>query len=423
MNTVYWILIAAAIIAIVVIIIILARRNNSHKAPSKQGECKDCAEGRSSGFFDFLCPDKSCPTCPTCPSDKTCPVCPPKEICRICPPEKVCPQCPVTPPDQVLNYTNSIIYLAGFQYDYPKGIYESRQDALQRIFGYTSMYDDLSTHVYMVIDIEPIYFTYGNQKYMIELWKGQYGVASGCEIGIYLASDRHEGKYYSATDSDMLPMSYSLYNNKMNQTLFTREGTHWWLTGFKPGVFSNPEDLSLENINIQFKNSDMARAFYNAMVAHFQNRQSEYQYRINNSTVSFRWHNTVAEQPNLDLRAKQQEYNRGLVTDVNRITGGNYTPENINVKVVEFLKFLNIDDNSDLFLDWALGSKNEDLLRSRIMAYDRANGNQDVMNIFLLLKFVFVTYKAQKDTITKGLRLYCDTPFIFSDKPWWCKYF
>ena len=39
----------------------------------------------------------------------------------------------------------------------------------------------------MIIDCEPVRFYYGGKKWLIELWKGQYGMTTGCEIGVYTA--------------------------------------------------------------------------------------------------------------------------------------------------------------------------------------------------------------------------------------------
>ena len=41
----------------------------------------------------------------------------------------------------------------------------------------------------MIIDCEPICFMYGGKNWMIELWKGQYGLETGGEIGVYNAAE------------------------------------------------------------------------------------------------------------------------------------------------------------------------------------------------------------------------------------------
>jgi hypothetical protein len=58
-------------------------------------------------------------------------------------------------------------------------------DALQRNFGYAYGYDFAALGMSFILDCEPIFFDYDGKHWMIELWKGQYGLESGCEIGVY----------------------------------------------------------------------------------------------------------------------------------------------------------------------------------------------------------------------------------------------
>ncbi|MEI3236147.1 MAG: DUF4474 domain-containing protein [Lachnospira sp.] len=60
-------------------------------------------------------------------------------------------------------------------------------DSWQRTFGYTRLFDYSAPHFKMVFDCEPVYFDYDNRTWLIEFWKGQYGISCGAEIGIYRA--------------------------------------------------------------------------------------------------------------------------------------------------------------------------------------------------------------------------------------------
>jgi hypothetical protein len=73
------------------------------------------------------------------------------------------------------------VEVAGFDYDPEQDIIFSRMDAVQRRFGY----DASALLMSAVIDCEPIFFDFGGKTWMIELWKGQYGLETGCEIGVY----------------------------------------------------------------------------------------------------------------------------------------------------------------------------------------------------------------------------------------------
>ncbi len=195
------------------------------------------------------------------------------------------------------------VYAAGFVYDPSQGIIYSRMDALQRHFGYAYGYDVAALGMSAVLDCEPIFFDYGGKHWMIELWKGQYGLESGCEVGVYtrpigstgpgyLLLDATVGQrpgdnvashnlfYDCAADADMLKLSATL--RREGQALFTRgPETHWWLTGFKWGVLSSPSQLSVD-VAITLKDSEMCKAFMAAIAGRpYPNL------KVNGTTVSF----------------------------------------------------------------------------------------------------------------------------------------
>ena len=81
-----------------------------------------------------------------------------------------------------------IVVEAGFKYDPEQDILYSRRDALQRKAGYTYLYDVVAPETTSAnIHCEPIRFVFDARKWMIELWKGQYGIETGAEIGVYVA--------------------------------------------------------------------------------------------------------------------------------------------------------------------------------------------------------------------------------------------
>ena len=77
------------------------------------------------------------------------------------------------------------VYAAGFVYDPNQDIILSRMDPLQRNFGYAFGYDAAALGMSANLDCEPIFFDYDGKHWMIELWKGQYGLETGCEVGVY----------------------------------------------------------------------------------------------------------------------------------------------------------------------------------------------------------------------------------------------
>jgi len=160
---------------------------------------------------------------------------------------------------------DNAVEIAGYSYDPNQDIFYSNLDPWQRSVGYCRLYDEASAPLGMILDCEPIYFEYNEKKWMIGLWKGQYDLVTGAEIGVYKEAldldifGFFKGTFYSAvSNSELLQMSYTL--NKNGKPLFTREGEHWWLTGFKLGEFSQPSELTLD-INITFPDVIMRDAF------------------------------------------------------------------------------------------------------------------------------------------------------------------
>jgi len=165
------------------------------------------------------------------------------------------------------NTLNKDLEPLGFAYNEEQDIFFSIMYAWQRKYGYCKAYDEAAPLLSMIIDCEPIYFKYNNKEWLIEFWKGQYGMTTGGEIGIYVANDaninRSEIIYESIDDDDCIPLSYELIKN--GQTIITRNNKHWWLTGFKLGEFSKPSQLVM-NIEITFMDKQMKNAFIKGLL-------------------------------------------------------------------------------------------------------------------------------------------------------------
>lgn len=168
--------------------------------------------------------------------------------------------------EQKINDINEALNLYGFLFDIRQDIVYSSMYAQQRKFGYCKLYDELAPSLNMIIDCEPIYFQYDDRRWLIEFWKGQYGMTTGGEVGVYVTDKKDvdipgvfSGTFYeSISDNELLQMKYTL--NKEEKAIIKREERHWWLTGFDVGTFSQAEQLSLE-VQITFPNWKMQKAF------------------------------------------------------------------------------------------------------------------------------------------------------------------
>lgn len=177
---------------------------------------------------------------------------------------------------------NAALEPFGFTFDLEQDIVVSRNDAWQREFGYMDLYDSKAPFFAMVMDSQPIYFDYNNKHYRIEFWKGQYGLTTGAEVGIYIRKEDSISKaiYRCCTDEERLDISYIL---SKKCRLFSRCGKSWWLTGFDVGLFSKPKNLKL-CVCIKFPDCEMMTAFVNSMINAGYSRGN---LEICNNTVCF----------------------------------------------------------------------------------------------------------------------------------------
>lgn len=170
--------------------------------------------------------------------------------------------------EEKLSTLDGLIKPFGYCYVPSQDVFSTVVDAPQRAFGYTALYDRYAPYFGMVIDCLPVYFDYGERTWMVELWKGQYGINLGCEVGIYKADslvasiNRKKTLFKSVDDSEMLPMSVRLYQGETECAHLHRK--QWWLTAFRMGCYSTPGALSVRAC-ITFPNRDMMSAFVNAL--------------------------------------------------------------------------------------------------------------------------------------------------------------
>ena len=161
---------------------------------------------------------------------------------------------------------------AGFSWDQEQGIWYSNMYPIQRQLGYCDLYDTLAPLAGIFIQRKKMPFNYDGKSWMIWIWKGTYGITTGAEIGLYIYSKTISatafGKKYTqrwyrcAKDSERIKMAFVFYKN--GKKLFAREyQTHWWLTGFKPGISRRRDNLSMY-ITLGFHDLEMARSFCSA---------------------------------------------------------------------------------------------------------------------------------------------------------------
>jgi hypothetical protein len=280
-------------------------------------------------------------------------------------------------PQTVFVSFDDLIKETGFAYDKERDFFYSSLYPWQRRFGYTRLYDVVAPTLSMIIDSEPIRFEYQGHKWMIELWKGQYGMTTGCEIGIYstkkpiiflstlsqeerdqelddeerinrllematpdIKEDEVEkGKrrkisdfidldelldynttfYYSADNDELLNMSFVARKN--GEIILAHRDRHWWLTGFKLGEFSDPSDITM-SISITLKDNEMLDAFLEGM---YKLGYKPGDVNVHNTTVQFLFDKPRSKQPATRTRITDkiaQSRNKGFCDLYQELTRG-----------------------------------------------------------------------------------------------------
>ncbi len=192
-----------------------------------------------------------------------------------------------------------VLASVGYAYDPRQDIFYSTLNAWQRNFGYFRLYDEAAALFSMIMDCEPIYFTYAGKRWLIQFWKGQYGITTGCEVGVYTTTRPDlnipgvfEGPFFDcAEDDDLLHINCNLYKN--GECLFIREDIHWWVTGFILGEFSEPYDLTMD-IKITLKEEIMLNLFIMGLIEAGYNRD---ELLVEGNTVSLTFAKPRTPQP------------------------------------------------------------------------------------------------------------------------------
>ncbi len=170
-----------------------------------------------------------------------------------------------TPDQEKLERLNSLLFPFGFQYDSAADCFYSLLHCWQREYGYHRLYDSSAAALGMIFHCEPIYFDYNGRHWLIEFWKGQYGMSAGAEVGIYSSDysdtpleapqNRH---YESVDDSELFPIKINLFHEE--ELMVTREKKHWWLTAFFLGRYCPPYTLTAD-VSIGFPDYEMCNAY------------------------------------------------------------------------------------------------------------------------------------------------------------------
>ena len=183
---------------------------------------------------------------------------------------------------------SKILETAGFAYDEEQGIFYTPLYPWQRYFGYNVGFDMAAPMAGMVFDTLRIEFPYEGKEWMVQIWKGQYGITAGAEIGLYNRDPEKVMQYDCADDEDLIEMQFDFYNQ--GKYVFSRgPEKHWWLTGFKVFHMGIPLTITMD-MTLKFTDNAMATAFLQSLKKQQMNSVlNPIKYKRAGSTIRILW--------------------------------------------------------------------------------------------------------------------------------------
>lgn len=151
----------------------------------------------------------------------------------------------------------------GFNFNLSEMLVYATINCWMRDFGFCYLYDVIANSMpaFFKYDTRRFKFEYNDMEYMIQIWKGNYTISNGGEVGVYCRDKSKSGTYYDcANDEQMLPMSMQiLYGDKVLVSKPLQ--LHWWVNGFNLGkTLYKPESLTMK-FSIVMTDEEMLEAF------------------------------------------------------------------------------------------------------------------------------------------------------------------
>ena len=188
----------------------------------------------------------------------------------------------------ISNDDNSGIVGVGFNFDLSEMLVYATLNCWMRDFGFCVPYDIIASSmpVFFNYRTRRFMFDYNGMEYMIQIWKGNYLITNGGEVGIYCRDASKSGTYYDcANDEQLLNMSMQILHG---DEVLVDEGPmmHWWVNGFNMGDrMYLPESLTMK-FSIEMTDEEMLNAFCESIDNHYMN---DVTYTVDRLTVNVVW--------------------------------------------------------------------------------------------------------------------------------------
>lgn len=180
------------------------------------------------------------------------------------------------------------VFGIGHNFNYYEMTMYSTVDCWMRNYGFCLLYDVAANILPMNFNYitRRFKFSYDGLDWMVQMWKGNYFISNGGEVGLYWREPGQIGTYYNCATEEMeIPMS--LMVSVGDKVLVNRKlQNHWWICGFNIGEsLYLPSALTLKSTLIM-PDSGMLEAFTEAID---NNVMGDVTYTVDGLSVNVQW--------------------------------------------------------------------------------------------------------------------------------------
>lgn len=186
------------------------------------------------------------------------------------------------------NSNDSGLVGTGFNFSLSEMMVYATINCWMREFGFSLFYDVAAGSMPLLWNYitRRFKFDYNGLEWMIQIWKGNYLITNGGEVGVYNRTSDKFGTFYEcATDEQLMEMTLQIYHGE--ELLVNQEPQmHWWINGFNMGdTMYLPASLTMK-FSIVMPDEEMLNAFCESIDNHYRH---DVTYTVEGLKVSVVW--------------------------------------------------------------------------------------------------------------------------------------
>lgn len=186
------------------------------------------------------------------------------------------------------NKNDSGVMGTGFNFSITEMMVYATSEAWMKDFGFCLFYDLAANSMPLLwnYNTRRFKFDYDGLEWMVQIWKGNYLIANGAEVGLYNREPDKFGTFYNCAENDrMIPMSMQLYaGDKL--IVEQEEQMHWWINGFRINGVHYPISSLTLFFTFEMPDEEMLNAFCKAIDKNFR---KDVKYKVNGLKIIVAW--------------------------------------------------------------------------------------------------------------------------------------